>query len=249
MRKYLSALLAGAAAVGGLATMIAGASASTGDVVCTPAPGSTTFIGKLTVAHDLIVPPGIGCGLTQGSTVGHDVIVQKGASFFPGGTTIGHDVRADEAFLIELGDPNNGTTWTTVGHDVIVEKTTGPEPYGNFICQTKIGGNLLIEKSRASVTQWDIGYPDPPNCGRNSVPYDIIGHNAIFRANADSLLVGDNHVGGKIIFTHNTGNPEILSGNTAKKGCMQSHNHAYSGTGNTVLHGKNNCNTGTPTRR
>ncbi len=251
MRKYVVASLIAAIAVAAFATMIAEASASSGDVVCTPPSGSQTFIGRLNVAHDLIVPAGIGCGLTQGSTVGHDVIVQSGASFFPGGTKIGHDVRADHAFLIEIGDPNNGNGETTVGKDVIINNTTGPEPYGSFICQTKIGHDLIIENSRASVTQWDIGYPDPPNCGRNRTPYDVIGHNAIFRNNANSLLVGEDRVSGQITITHNHGHPNDLVDNLAKKGCTQSHNRAFTGSGNRVLHGKDNCNTraSRPTRR
>ena len=75
------------------------------------------YIGVVHAAYDLIVPPGDSCGPTEGSTVGHDALVGVNSAFFPGGTTIGHDVLAVGADLVELGDPNSGTSDTIVGHD------------------------------------------------------------------------------------------------------------------------------------
>jgi hypothetical protein len=234
------------------------AGASTGDVQCAP-PGTTMFIGKVNVAHNLIVAPGTSCGPTQGSTIGHDVIVQQGGSFFPGGTKIGHDVLANRASLIELGDVNNGTTDTIVGHDVRINRTQGPAPFGNFICQTRIGHDLVISNTAASASEWDIGRNDPANCGRNEVNGsrfgDTIKHDGTFTHNANSLEVGDNTA----IFNGNTGpgfghdltitdnhSPSFgLIENSVRHACRQAHNHGFSGQANVVLRKKShtNCNT------
>src|SRR5215469_8139844 len=75
------------------------------------------FLGVLNVPQDLIVPAGSSCGLTEGSTIGRDVIVNPGAAFFIGGTAIGRDLIANRAALIELGDVNNGSSDTIIGRD------------------------------------------------------------------------------------------------------------------------------------
>ena len=219
------------AAVGAASvTALAGASPSA-SVNCVPA-GSTQFIGKIVTSGNLIVAPGTNCGLTQGSYVGHDVIVEKGAGFFPGGTKIGHDVLANGALFVELGDPNNGTTQTRVGHDVIIKATAGPVPVGNGICQTKIGHNLTITGSKAKASQWDVGYPDPYGCARNLDPHVYVGHNATFTNNANSFEVGDLRVGHNLDFTHNRGNPEILSGNVSLHACTANKNTHFTGDNN-----------------
>jgi hypothetical protein len=231
---------------GSITTTLAGLSsaAPTGDINCAalaPA-GSTTFIGKITAAHDLIVPSGTGCGPTQGSTIGHDVIIEKGGWFFPGGTRIGYDVRASQALMVELGDPNNGTTFTKVGHDVIIDGTEGPVPDGNFICQTRIGHDLVVENSSAKASGFDVGYPDRYNCGRNSNPAVFVGHDATFSRNANSLEVGDLTVGRALTFTYNSGPNDVLWGIASGSRCYQAHNrHLGMRGGNSVRHGRNNC--------
>lgn len=238
-----------AAATAVMASM--SAAATTGDVNCaTLAPqGSTTFIGKVTVAHDLIVPTGTGCGPTEGSKIGHDVIIEKGGSFFPGGTTIGNDVRADHALEVELGDPNNGTTPTKVGGDVIVNGQEGPNPYGNFICDTHITGDLLIEDSSSKASGFDVGYPDPYNCGRNSPPNVSVGGNATFMHNWNNLEVGSLKDGHTLTFTYDRAANNILYSTVSGHRCYQAHNSkSLTGWANRVRNGKNNCNIAPPRR-
>ena len=242
MRRVITALTGVLALAGVGSVLAAGAGATPGDVTCTGTIASG-FTGHMNVPHNLIIPSGRACGPTQGSTIGHDVIVQPGGAFYPGGTTIGHDVRATGAAMIELGDVNNGTTQTVIKHDVIIKQTTGPMPYGNFICQSRIGHNLLISGSKSNASGWDVGYADPPNCGRNSQPGVNVGHNATFRQNATSMLVGQLKVRGKLTFRGNRGSQNLLVGNYARRGCRRSRNRAYSGYGNRVgRHRHNNCN-------
>lgn len=252
MRKFLL-LIAG---ITGVALIIAApAGAASGDVYC-PQPPAPAFVGPVTAPHDLIVPPGTFCGPTQGSTVGHDVIVGQGAGFFPGGTTIGHDVRSHKAAFIELGDPNNGTTDTIVGHDVLITGTQGGVPVGDFICQTRIGHDLVVKDSAATASEWDIGDPLAFNCARNLRPGDTIGHDGIFDQNANAIDVGDNNAtfnggtgpgfGHDLKFTNNHGTINRLINNTVVHDCKQSDNHPFLGFGNSAGHSVDACNSSNP---
>jgi len=240
----------------GLGLMAAGA-ASAAQVTYCPQPPSTQYIGLVDAPGDLIVPPNTSCGPTEGSRIGHDVIVSEGASFFPGGTTIGHDVRANGADLIELGDPNNGTSDMIVRHDVIITGTQGDLPFGQFVCQTRIGHNLIITDTAASVAQWYIGYQNPSNCGRNyGRGGDTIGGTGIFYNNANTIYVGDNNAefnGGTglgfrrdLIFVQNRGAINQLSDNTVGYDCSQANNHPFLGFANTAGHSVDACNSSNP---
>jgi hypothetical protein len=228
------------------------AAAGSADVTC-----PSGFLGVLKVPGDLIVPAGSSCGLTEGSAIGHDVIVEPRASFFIGGTTIGHDLIATDADLIELGDVNNGSSDTIIGHDAIIVGTRGTVPYGEFICQTRIGHDLIIAGTRHTASGWDIGAPEPANCGRNAVYgprfADTIGHDGIFVNNAGAYLdVGWNEpayngntgagFGHNVLFVHNREGYNDLTKNTIVHDCVQRGNHPYRGTGNKAGHNVGDCN-------
>jgi hypothetical protein len=249
MRKVF-ALLAGVL-VCALVNVGVAAADNSGNFVC------ANYIGLVHAAHDLIVPNGDSCGPTEGSTIGHDALVGVNSAFFPGGTTIGHDVLAAGADLVELGDPNNGTTDTIVGHDVIVTGTQGMLPFGQFICQTRIGHDLVITNTQPGVAQWWVGYLDPSNCGRNyGRGGDTIGHDALFANNANTIYVGDNEpafngdtgpgFGHDLTFIHNTGAVNQLSDNTIVWDCRQRDNHPFDGFGNVAGHDVDGCNSSNP---
>jgi hypothetical protein len=214
------------------------ANAATGDVTC-----ANGFLGVLNVVHNLTVPADSSCGLTQGSTIGNDVIVDPGASFYIGGTTIGHNLTATDATLIELGDPNNGTTETVIDNDATITGTVGGLPYGEFICQTQIDHNLSVTDTASTASGWDIGAPEPANCGRNSTPGDIIGNNATFTNNEGAYLdVGSNQVGYNLSFKGNVEGFNDLTNNTIANSCSQNYNHPFSGSGNTAGNNIDTCN-------
>ena len=230
-----SVLLAAAAP---LLALVGPANAATGDVTC-----PNGFLGVLTVVHNLTVPAGSSCGLTEGSTIGNDVIVDSGASFYIGGTTIGHDLRASGAALIELGDPNNGSTETVIGDDAIITGTVGGLPYGEFICQTHIGHNLSVTDTASTASGWDIGAPEAANCGRNVTPGDIVGNTATFTNNEGAYLdVGSNQVGYNLVFKGNVEGFNDLTGNAITNNCSQNYNHPFSGSGNTAGNSIGKCN-------
>ena len=200
------------------------------------------FLGELNVTGNLLVPAGSSCGLTQGSTIGGDVTVQQGGSFYIGGTTIGHDLNANQPNLIELGDVNNGGT-VVIEHDVNINGTTGTLPFGEFICQTKIGHNLTVSGTQPGTPGWDIGFPEPFNCGRNSTPGDSIAGDATFNNNAGAYLdVGDSSFGHDLTYNGNTGSFNDLTNNTIAHNCSQSGNHPYDGSGNTAGSSIDACN-------
>jgi hypothetical protein len=237
--------------------LIAVGPATAAQVTYCPQPPNTQYIGPVDAPGDLIVPPNTSCGPTEGSMIGHDAIVSEGASFFPGGTTIGYDVLANRADLIELGDPNNGTTDMIVRHDVIIRGTQGNLPFGQFVCQTRIGHNLVITGTAAGVSQWYIGYQDPSNCGRNyGRGGDTIGNIGFFENNANTIYVGDNNNtfnGGTglgfrhdLIFIDNHGAINQLSDNTVGYDCRQADNHPFLGFSNTAGNSVDACNTSNP---
>lgn len=239
-RALLLPVTAVAAVLLGMAVFALPASAATisGDFTC-----PNGFLGVLNVTGNLTVPANSSCGLTQGSTIGNDVTIDQGGSFFIGGTTIGHDLNANHPNLIELGDPNNGTTATVIGHDVNINGTTGTFPFGEFICQTQIGHNLTVQGTAPGTTGWDIGFPEPFNCARNSTPGDSIAGDATFSNNAGAYLdVGDSTFGHDLTYNGNTGIFDNLTDNSIVHNCTQSNNHPYDGSGNTAGNSIDACN-------
>ena len=183
--------------------------------------------------------------------------VHPGASFYIGGTTIGYDLISYQADLIELGDVNNGSSDTIVGNDAFIIGTVGTLPYGEFICQTRVGHDLVVANTAATATGWDIGAPEPANCGRNA-RYgprfaDTVGYDGIFYDNAGAYLdVGSNQpafnggtgpgFGHDLVFTGNDEGFNDLTDNTVVYDCSQSNNHPYLGAGNTAGHNADTCN-------
>jgi hypothetical protein len=107
-----------------------------GLALCASAPGALANFGNnnndvvcsgtapASVQHDLIVPAGGSCIVLFGSTVGHDVIVNPGASLDDRGATIGHDVLGFSPLGVHVnggGQLGGGS----VGHDVIINGVTG----------------------------------------------------------------------------------------------------------------------------
>ena len=252
MKRILLLAASAVLATAGALAAAGPASADSGDVTC-----PNGFLGVLIVPHDLTVPPDGSCGLTQGSTIGHDVTVDQGGAFFIGGTAIGHDLTANGAKLIELGDVNNGSTDTTIGGNVTINGTIGTLPFGQFICQTRIVGNLSITGTQTTSSGWDIGAPEPANCGRNTLHSnfaDTIGGDATFSNNASSLDIGFNtpafNGGTGPGFGHDltlNGNTNTtLDRNNIVHNCTQSNNHPFAGTGNTAGSSVDACNSSNP---
>lgn len=242
MRKRITLLAASLllAAAPALA-LTSPAAAATGDVTC-----PNGFLGVLNVAHNLTVPAGDSCGLTQGSTIGNNVYVDSGAAFYVGGITIGHDLIASGAQLIEIGDPNNGSTETVIGGSATITGEVGGLPYGDFICQTRVY-NLSITDTVTGTPGWDIGAPEPANCGRNATPGDIIGNNAVFTNNEGNYLdVGGNQVGHNVSFKGNVEGTNTLTDNTITNDCVQAYNHPFDGSGNTAGGSIDHCNSSNP---
>jgi hypothetical protein len=236
IKRALLPLIAVTAALLGMAVFAVPASADTTPTTC-----PNGFLGVLNAPQDLVVPAGSSCGLTEGSTIGRDVIVNQGGSFFVGGITIGRDLIADHPNLIELGDPNNGSTETVVGRDVTITDTTGTLPFGQFICQTQVGRNLTVTGTVTGAA-WDIGTPLFANCARNSTPGDSIGADGVFTNNAVTISVGSSTFGHDLTFTGNTGSSNDLISNVISHDCNQSGNHPFDGSGNTAGSSIDACN-------
>jgi DNA-binding MarR family transcriptional regulator len=134
---------------------------------------------------------------------------------------------------------------------------TAPLPYP-IPCQTRIGHDLIIADTRRTASGWDIGAPEPANCGRNAVYgprfADTIGHDGIFVNNAGAYLdVGSNEpayngntgpgFGHDVLFVHNHEGYNDLTKNTIVHDCIQRGNHPYHGTENKAGQNPGHCNT------
>jgi hypothetical protein len=152
---------------------------------------------------------------------------------------------------------NNGKSATVIGGSVIISGTVGGVPYGEFICQTRIGGDLVIKDTAATASGWDIGAPEPANCGRNAmygkVFGDTIGHDGIFIDNAGAYLdVGWNEpafnghtgpgFGHNLKFVNNHEGHNYLIDNSVRHNCWQHNNRPYKGRGNRAGHKVDDCN-------
>jgi hypothetical protein len=109
-----------------LSVPLSGVAAGPPDVVCSQV--TNTFTGT---AHDLIVPTGGYCAVTDAS-VTHDLIQQDHAGADVSGTSIGHDVRFQN-------DAGAGIVNSTVGHDIVA---AGDES-GAGIFDTTVGHDIL----------------------------------------------------------------------------------------------------------
>ena len=140
---------------------------------------------------DVTVPHGKTCWLLPGTTVTHDLQVEKGAGLKTRGVTIGHD--------LELKAPSAATVCSTsVGHDltlkdsaanvlVIGDTTRGGCPQGNTI-----GHDLLVEHNTGPVLVGD----------------NQVGH---------SLFVKDNQPGGALVERNSAGQNAICGGNVPQE--------------------------------
>jgi hypothetical protein len=115
-----------AAATACLAVPLSGLSAGPPDVVCSQV--TNTFTGT---AHDLIVPTGGYCAVTD-ATITHDLIQQDHTGADVAATSVGHDVRFQN-------DAGAGIVNSTVGHDIVA---AGDES-GAGVFDTEVGHDML----------------------------------------------------------------------------------------------------------
>ena len=198
---------------------------------------------------DVTVPPGQVCFIDKTNTITHDLTVLGGARLRDDGAYIGHDLRANNPASINVSDfpPSSGT----VGHDIHIQGTTGPGSLGstgdNWICDTQVGHDVVVQKSAATAARWVIGDNGEPfygGCG-NSIAHDLV-----VKDNANRVDIGGNNptgglttvagIGHDLNVAHNHGGT-TNNNNTAAHDCTQSDNSPYSGNGN-AAGGNNSCN-------
>jgi hypothetical protein len=174
---------------------------------------------------DVVVPSGAVCTLLPGTTVDHDVQVQKGGTLIDHGASIGHDLHADKAAGVALDQG------ASVGHDVTIDGTTGTADGGNRICSSNIGHNLTVQNSAAGAGDWSIGGGVCDD--GNSVGQDLNVH-----GNDNSVDVSNNMVGGNLSVENNAN--ATVNDNTAAHDTSCKKNTVQAGGGNSAGH-KNGC--------
>jgi hypothetical protein len=106
------------------------------------------------------------------TNVGHDVIVEQGATLFDQASTVGHDIRAEQPAGIGIGGIAPGPAGSgSVGHDIHIEGVTGAGPGlngDNYVCNTSVGHNLIVQQSASTAGHWYVGDFEP-ECGGGGV--------------------------------------------------------------------------------
>jgi hypothetical protein len=114
--------------------------------------GNATCPTATSAANDLVVPAGATCTLGPTDVIGHDLIVQRGATLIDLGAAIGHDIHADSPAAIGIGSGGR------VGHDIQINGTTGTVPGGaNSVCNTTVGHDLVIQGGASGSGPWVVG--------------------------------------------------------------------------------------------
>jgi hypothetical protein len=223
---------------------------SNGDVTCSGTLGSPGF-APASVPNDLIVPAGEVCIAPDGTTVGHDVIVEPGADLGTGGITVGFDVIGENPDAIEIGDFNRGSARSFIGHDVNVSGATS----GAFlqeVCNATVGHDIIWRNDgvNAGLSVGDLDF--------YCLGTDYVGSNGIFLNNQGLINeISDNHpanggggFGQNLIVQNNTN--VVVESNAIGDACEQHNNHPYTNndgdsTGpNTAGHSIGSCNTSNP---
>jgi hypothetical protein len=166
-----------------------------------------------TVTGTLTVPPGATCTLDNVTVHGNVLVDPTGcliAGESAGGATIDGDISATKAACLAIG------FGSTVDGSVTALATTGvppnpPAESNNYICNTKITGNLSIASSGPNA-KWCIGSTSssPCQCGAPNT----IEHNMTFDSNLGGGVIADNTIVGSLICEGNNPAP-TGSGNLA----------------------------------
>ncbi len=117
-------------------------------------PGTTSCNGIYDGAGtEVLVPKGALCTLVAGTTVSKNVRVQPGGSLVAEGANIKGNVIAQDPLGLQFtGQPN------VVGENLQVVGLSGDvDDEANLICNTHIGGNLLISGTSADVGPIQVG--------------------------------------------------------------------------------------------
>lgn len=200
-----------------------------------------TGVQSTNVPGDLTVPAGATCTITHNVTVGDNVTVDQGATLIDQGATIQNDVTATDPKGMGIGGYNG--TQGKIENDLTINGVTGKgpgtvNPGDNYICDTYIANNAVVENSATAAGEWIIGDQDEECSGggneidanltvtnnnnrvdisdnrRGNPPYSVgIGHNLSVTGNlvsATAPVVESNFIGDNA--TCQTGTKEDADG-------------------------------------
>ena len=111
---------------------------------------------------------GPNCVINNLDNILQDVTGQPGGSLIDQAATIGHDLQAKNPVYIGIGGNGPGQGGSIAG-DVNITGVTGSvagdSNNDNYVCNTQIGHNLVIQNSASTAGQWYVGDSDPECTG------------------------------------------------------------------------------------
>jgi len=162
------------------------------------------------VGHDMLAL-GEDSGFdVAGVTVVHDVeLLGLADAIHAERLTIGHDFFASKPQTVQTGQigPDTPGGPVNVGHDFAIDGSPDLPFVFDGICDVNVVHDFSI--TNRSVT---LGFGVGNICARNSHPANTVGHDMVITGNTalvgsfgpSALIVGDNHVGGDLVFSNNT---------------------------------------------
>jgi hypothetical protein len=190
----------GAQSVTCTATDLAGntATAPANYTVATPlGSGSTNCAGPFSgTGKDVVVPAGATCTLVAGTHVTHDLKVNKGGTLIDLGAMVDHDLSADHPVGVQI-------TGGTIGHDLSIDGLTGSPASGNWVRDTTVGHDLVVQNSATAII--------------------VSGNNA-----GHDLTVKNNQPGGATVSANSAGHDAVCQQNTPQSGSGNPAVHASS---------------------
>ncbi|HTQ68910.1 MAG TPA: hypothetical protein VMI13_09495 [Solirubrobacteraceae bacterium] len=201
-------------------------------------------------AHALVVPAGAVCTLEATAKISKNVDVEPTGSLIVQGAKIGGSVVAVSPAGIQIGGP----VLSAISKHVKITGVTGHLTGANFICNAKIGGNVLVEGAAATAGPIVIG--DAPSCSAgdhfsknldvrsNATAVDVssstIGQSLEVEGNTAGVTVSENHASQNLVVRANSGGVTVSSNSSGRTARCEGNMPTTEGSGNTAHRG-NTC--------
>jgi hypothetical protein len=210
-----------------------------------------TGIGQSEVGRDLVLEGERTEAITTDVTIGRNLDARgAGAALHLELTTIGHDLRASRPQTVQTSKigPDSVGGPVYVGHDATIEGSPDLPFVFDGICALNVGHDFTI--ANRSVT---LGFGIGSNCTARGFPSNTVGHDLVVTGNhalvgvfgPSSLQLVGNHVGHRLVFSHNTAAPGgtlEVSGNTVgHSATCEANDPAVTTLAPNVVDGPNSC--------
>jgi hypothetical protein len=232
--------------------VVAGALVASGEALAArPASRGMSCTGPFDgSAQSLVVPAGALCTLGPIAKISKNVDVEATGSLIDEGAKIGGSLVAVNPVGIQIG----GSTLSMISKNVKITGMTGQLSGANYICNARIGGNVLEEGAAATAAPIVIG--DAPSCSAgdhisktldvraNATAVDVssstFGQNLLVEGNTAGVNASENHTSQNLVVKANSGGVTVSNNSSGRSARCEGNMPTTEGSGNTGHRG-NTC--------